>query len=63
MTFVFGKLADKKGTKFALVLALLIYCVVSVTAAGFAPLELEGEQDAERLTSNSNLMKQQIITH
>ena len=48
MTFVFGKLADKKGTKFALVLALLIYCVVSVTAAGFAPLELEGEQDAER---------------
>jgi UMF1 family MFS transporter len=48
MTFVFGKLADKKGTKFALVLALLIYCVVSVTAAGFTPLELEGEQDAER---------------
>ncbi len=31
-----------------MVLALLIYCVVSVTAAGFAPLELEGEQDAER---------------
>jgi hypothetical protein len=48
MTFVFGKLAAKKGTKFALVLALLIYCFVSVTAAGFAPLELEGEQDAER---------------
>ena len=48
MTFVFGKLADKKGTKFALVLALLIYCVVSVTAAGFVPLELEGESDAER---------------
>jgi UMF1 family MFS transporter len=48
MTFVFGKLAAKKGTKFALVLALLIYCFVSVTAAGFVPLELEGEQDAER---------------
>ena len=48
MTFVFGKLADKKGTKFALVTALLIYCFVSVTAAGFAPLELEGEEDAER---------------
>jgi len=48
MTFVFGKLAEKKGTKFALMLALLIYCAVSVTAAGFAPLELEGEEDAER---------------
>lgn len=48
MTFVFGKLAEAKGTKFALMLALLIYCVVSVTAAGFAPLELEGEDDAER---------------
>ncbi|MDE0574681.1 MAG: MFS transporter [Candidatus Poseidoniales archaeon] len=48
MTFVFGKLAAKKGTKFALMLALLIYCAVAVTAAGFAPLELEGENDAER---------------
>ena len=48
MTFVFGKLADKKGTKFALVTALLIYCVVSITAAGFAPLELEDETDADR---------------
>ncbi|MGB1955488.1 MAG: MFS transporter, partial [Candidatus Poseidoniaceae archaeon] len=48
MTFVFGKLAEKKGTKFALMLALLIYCAVSVTAAGFAPLELEGEEDASR---------------
>ena len=48
MTFVFGKLAEKKGTKFALMLALLIYCAVSVTAAGFAPLELEGEEDAAR---------------
>ena len=48
MTFVFGKLAERKGTKFALMLALLIYCAVAVAAAGFAPLELEGEEDAER---------------
>ncbi|CAI8352733.1 MAG: Uncharacterised protein [Marine Group II euryarchaeote MED-G33] len=48
MTFVFGKLAEKRGTKFALMLALLIYCAVAVAAAGFAPLELEGEEDAER---------------
>lgn len=48
MTLVFGKLADIKGTKFALMLALLIYCLVAVTAAGFAPLELEGEADKER---------------
>ena len=41
MTLVFGKLADVKGTKFALMLALLIYCFVAVTAAGFAPLELQ----------------------
>ena len=39
MTFVFGKLAERKGTKFALMLALLIYCAVAVAAAGFAPLE------------------------
>jgi len=45
MTFVFGKLAAKKGTKFALMLALLIYCAVAVTAAGFAPLELDSETD------------------
>ncbi len=48
MTIVFGKLADVKGTKFALMLALLIYCFVAVVAAGFAPLELEGEEDADR---------------
>ncbi len=48
MTWVFGKLANWKGTKFALMLALLIYCAVSVTAAGFAPLELNGEEDAKR---------------
>ena len=48
MTIAFGKLADIKGTKFALMSALLIYCFVAVVAAGFAPLELEGEEDAER---------------
>lgn len=48
MSLVFGKLADYKGTKFALMLALLIYCFVGVTAAGFAPLELEGEEDTNR---------------
>ena len=48
MTIVFGKLADIKGTKFALMLALLIYCFVAVVAAGFAPLELEGKEDADR---------------
>ena len=48
MTIVFGKLADIKGTKFALMSALMIYCFVAVVAAGFAPLELEGEEDAER---------------
>ena len=48
MTILFGKLADIKGTKFALMLALLIYCFVAVVAAGFAPLELEGKEDAER---------------
>jgi hypothetical protein len=41
-------LANIKGTKFALMLALLIYCFVAVAAAGFAPLVLEGEEDAER---------------
>jgi MFS family permease len=47
MTIAFGKLADIKGTKFALMSALLIYFFVAVVAAGFAPLELEGEEDAE----------------
>ena len=47
MTIVFGKLADIKGTKFALMTALMIYCFVAVVAAGFAPLELEGEEDAD----------------
>lgn len=48
MTIVFGKLADIKGTKFALMTALFIYCFVAIVAAGFAPLKLEGEEDAER---------------
>ena len=48
MSIVFGKIADYKGTKFSLMLALLIYCFVAVAAAGFAPLELEGEDDANR---------------
>ncbi len=48
MTIVFGKLADIKGTKFALMLALFIYCFVALVAAGFAPLELDGEEDADR---------------
>ena len=48
MSILFGKLADRKGTKFSLMLALFIYCFVAVAAAGFAPLELEGEGDAER---------------
>jgi UMF1 family MFS transporter len=47
MTLVFGKLADVKGTKFALMLALLIYCFVAVTAAGFAPLELDPTNDED----------------
>ena len=47
MTIVFGKLADIKGTKFALMTALMIYCFVAVVAAGFAPLELDGEEDAD----------------
>lgn len=47
MTLVFGKLADVKGTKFALMLALLIYCFVAVTAAGFAPLELDPTADED----------------
>ena len=41
MTLVFGKLANIKGTKFALMLSLMIYCCVAVVAAGFAPLELD----------------------
>ena len=45
MTIVFGKLADIKGTKFALMLALIIYCFVAIAAAGFAPLELDPSTD------------------
>ena len=45
MSIVFGKVADKKGTKFTLILALSIYCFAAVTAVGFAPLELEDDHD------------------
>jgi len=48
MSIVFGKLADIKGTKFSLMLALVVYCLVAVTAIGFAPLELEGSADHDR---------------
>lgn len=55
MTLLFGKLANVKGTKFALMLSLSIYCCVAVVAAGFAPLELDSTvkddgtvDDAER---------------
>jgi len=47
MTILFGKLANVKGTKFALMLALMIYCCVAVVAAGFAPLALENDVEAE----------------
>ncbi|MDA8546681.1 MFS transporter [Euryarchaeota archaeon] len=45
MTLLFGKLANAKGTKFALMLSLVIYCCVAVVAAGFAPLELDSTVD------------------
>ena len=45
MTLLFGKLANAKGTKFALMLSLMIYCCVAVVAAGFAPLELDSTVD------------------
>ena len=45
MTLLFGKLANAKGTKFALMLSLIIYCCVAVVAAGFAPLELDSTVD------------------
>ena len=51
MTLLFGKLANVKGTKFALMLSLLIYSAVAVVAAGFSPLELEADsavEDSER---------------
>ena len=47
MTLVFGKLANIKGTKFALMLSLMIYCCVAVVAAGFAPLELDSTVEAD----------------
>ena len=45
MSIVFGKIADRSGTKFALMLALAIYCLVAVAAVGFAPLELEDDHE------------------
>ena len=45
MSIVFGKLADVKGTKFSLMLALLIYCFAAVAAVGFAPLELKDDHE------------------
>tara|TARA_Y100001980_G_C14556414_1_gene347825 strand:+ start:3831 stop:5828 length:1998 start_codon:yes stop_codon:yes gene_type:complete len=45
MSIVFGKIANKSGTKFALMLALTIYCAVAVIAVGFAPLELENDHE------------------
>ena len=47
MTILFGKLASVKGTKFALMLSLLIYCFVAVVAAGFAPLDLQTDVAAD----------------
>jgi len=45
MSIAFGRLADKTSTKFALLLALGIYCAVAITAVGFAPLELDPTED------------------
>lgn len=47
MTAVFGKLANIKGTKFSLMLALIIYCFVAIAAAAFAPLELDPTTDSD----------------
>ncbi|MDG1546746.1 MAG: MFS transporter [Candidatus Poseidoniaceae archaeon] len=47
MSIAFGRLADKTSTKFALLLALGIYCAVAITAVGFAPLELDPAEDHE----------------
>ena len=48
MSIAFGRLADRTSTKFALLLALAIYCAVAITAVGFAPLELDSADDHER---------------
>ena len=56
MTIVFGKLADIRGTKFALMLALIIYCFVAIAAAGFAPLELDPstDKDGDNIPDDAN---------
>lgn len=48
MSVAFGALAEKWGTKQSLMTALVIYCLVAVTAIGFAPLEFDGDADHER---------------
>ena len=48
MSVAFGALAEKWGTKQSLMTALVIYCLVAVTAIGFAPLTLDGEADHQR---------------
>ena len=54
MTLVFGKLANIKGTKFALMLSLMIYCCVAVVAAGFAPLELDSTVKEDGTVDDAN---------
>lgn len=53
MTLLFGKLANAKGTKFALMLSLSIYCCVAVVAAGFAPLELDSTVDDQGVAEDA----------
>jgi len=53
MTLLFGKLANAKGTKFALMLSLIIYCCVAVIAAGFAPLELDSTVEEDGTIADS----------
>lgn len=55
MTLLFGKLANAKGTKFALMLSLVIYCCVAVVAAGFAPLELDPTVDDKGVAEDQNV--------
>lgn len=43
MSIVFGKLANKYGTKKILMSALIIYSGVAVLAVGFAPLEMNND--------------------
>ena len=45
MSIVFAKVAEVKGTKYSLMISLTIYCLVAVTAVGFAPLELGDDHE------------------